>query len=279
MYEKNINYYERNANRYENSSWYFFNKYKDKTLQKELKQCIQLINKDHLTVLEIGPGTGYLLSKLLKIKKISFNYTGIEHSSEMMNILIKRYKNKLRTMETLKASVSAEYIAKNLSGRKFDLIIGSSILHHLPDYNAVIKQLLSLLNLNGVIYFVREPIHKYECADVKRWQSITNHIYESINAIFLKPGVKKILWSKKEKQEDTKDIAIHMFKEGVSIKPFLDLCEADFRLIFLRKYNRRASSFFSFLENKWLKRTRIDIFGNTLFAIGVQKINHQDGEG
>lgn len=271
IYSKNIDYYERNAKKYENTSWYFFNKYKDRTLLKELKQCLKYIKKDHLTILEIGPGTGYIISKLLKIKGISFNYTCIEHSSEMRSILFNRYKNKVKNFEIYIDSVSADYIATRFTGRKFDFIIGSSILHHLPDYNNVIKELSCLLNYHGVLYFVREPIHKNECQDPKEWQIIINRIYESINSLLLKPSIKKVFWPKKEKQEDTSQIAIHMFKQGVSLKPFYDLCMGDFKIIILRKYNRRVSGFFSYIENKWFKISRIDIFRNTLFAVGIQK--------
>jgi len=41
--------------------------------------------------------------------------------------------------------------------------------------------------------------------------------------------------------------------------------------LFHRKYNRRATAFMSYLENKWLKKLRKDIFKNTLFSIGMQK--------
>jgi len=271
IYRRNIDYYERNAERYEDSSWYFFNKYKDNTLQEELRHCVDLLKKGHLEVLEIGPGTGYLLSKLITMKNLSLNYLGIEHSSEMTKILMNRYRNKVQHIEILNASVSADYIAGHLKGRTFDLIIGSSILHHLPDYDSVIKQLSGLLNHDGIMYFLREPIHKNECLEPTIWQRRANHVYAYMNALFLKPGIKKILWPRKVKQEDTKDIAVHMFKEGISVKPFQDLCKNSFRLILFRKYNRRATSFFSYLENKWLPWSRMDIFGNTLFAIGIQK--------
>lgn len=278
LYKENMKYYERNAHKYENSSWYFFNKYKNKAVQEELDQCIEAIHKECFSILEIGPGTGYLLSKLLTAKNNGLDYTAIEHSMEMLKILEQRYKNKLNHMELLNASVSAGYIADQLAGRKFDLIIGSSILHHLPDYDAVINELAGLLHLNGVIYFVREPIHKQECVPATMLTNLFNDMYESMNTFLLRPGIKRTLWPKKEKQEDTKDIAVHMFREGISIKPFFDLCNMNFRRILYRKYNRRASSFFSFVENKWLKSTRKDIFGNTLFAIGIQKMREQGSE-
>ncbi|HPW37666.1 MAG TPA: class I SAM-dependent methyltransferase [Syntrophorhabdus sp.] len=270
-YEKNISYYDKNALRYECSSWYFFNKYKDRTLQDELGRCVQFIGKHHISVLEIGPGTGYLLSKLLNMTGITISYTGIEHSSAMKSILEQRYSSKLNDINVIHASVTAEYIDRHLAGRHFDLIIGSSILHHLPDYDAVVEKLAKLLDFRGVMYFVREPIHKSECLQARIHQEFFNCIYEAINSILMKPLIKNYFWPQKKKQEDAKEIAIHMFKDGVSIKVFSALCNNGFKLVIFRKYNRRVSSFFSFFENSWLKWTRKDIFGNTLFAIGVQK--------
>jgi hypothetical protein len=150
--------------------------------------------------------------------------------------------------------------------------MGSSILHHLPDYDGVIKKLAGLLNSEGVIYFVREPVYRHDCKKSSLWQNLFNRFYESVNAFFLLPVIKRILWPTKEKQEDAREIAVHMFKEGVSIKSFSELCRNDFKRVIYRKYNRRASSFFSYVENSWLKFTRKDLFGNTLFAIGIQKI-------
>ena len=65
-YQANREYDNRNVSKYEASSWYFFNRYKSKMVSRELKKCLSLIgNLNYFRVLEIGPGTGYLLKKLL----------------------------------------------------------------------------------------------------------------------------------------------------------------------------------------------------------------------
>jgi ubiquinone/menaquinone biosynthesis C-methylase UbiE len=271
VYELNIDYYNRNAGKYENTSWYFRNRYKDKMLTREINNCIKAIGKRNISILEIGPGTGYILSKLLKIKGIEFNYTGIEHSVSMSKILVERYKDQVREIKIINASVSPEYLEKDFRASHFDLILGSSILHHLPDYDKIIMHLSGLLNKNGVIYFVREPIYKDECIKSSVLQRFSNVLYSQINKIFQVTLIKKILWPWKLKQEDTRGIAIHMFTDGVSVRSFMNLCERGFVMIIFRKYNRRATGFLSFLENKWMKSTRMDIFGNTMFAIGIQK--------
>ncbi len=257
-YAGNIGYYDRNAGKYESASRYLSNKYQDGALQEELRQCIDLTGKNQLAVLEIGPGTGYLLSKLVEFKGASYNYTGVEHSSEITKILLSRYKYRVRNIKVLQGSISVKYIDENLIGNKFDLIIGGSILHQLPDYEEVVKKLSWMLNVNGVMYFAREPIHKRECAGFKKWQDRANGIYGYMDSRVSKP-------------EDAKKPDFYMSREGVSRKPFMVLCEADYKLVIYRKYNRRASSFLSFLENKWFKRSRMDIYGNTMFSIGIQR--------
>jgi len=257
-YGKNIDYHDRIAGRYDGSSRHFLNKYEDVALQEELERCIGLTGKNQLAVLEIGPGTGYLLSKLVKIKGASYNYTGVEHSSEITKILLSRYKYRVRNIKVLEASVSVRYIDENLIGNKYDLILGGSILHQLPDYEEVVGKLSWMLNGNGVMYFAREPMHKRECAGSGKWQDRAKGIYEYVDSMVSKP-------------EDTKNPDFYMSREGVSKKPFMVLCEADYKLVIYRKYNRRSSSFMSLLENKWLKRSRTDVHGNTMFSIGIQR--------
>jgi ubiquinone/menaquinone biosynthesis C-methylase UbiE len=270
FYQENKKYYERNAGNYENSSWYFFNKYKHNSVNKEIQKCVQAINSKKIKVLEIGPGTGYLISKLIKQPGISYDYCGIEHSEEMTAILLSRYKDKF-PIKIYNNSVNADFVQKELKDMKFDLIIGSSILHHLPDYKELIGIFAGLLNENGVMYFVREPIHKNECQPSGFIKNGFASIYGGINNFFMRPRIKQMFWPEKTKQENPTKIGIHMFIEGVSVKPFYELTEKGFHPLFHRKYNRRASSFYSYVENKWLRFLRKDIFGNTLFAIAIIK--------
>ena len=65
-YTLNKEYYDRNASNYEKSSWYFYNKYKDNSVKKEIELILNLTKKKHLKILEFGPGTGYLLSKIVE---------------------------------------------------------------------------------------------------------------------------------------------------------------------------------------------------------------------
>lgn len=265
----NKEYYERNAKNYEASAWYFFNAYKDNCVDNEVKKCLGRINKPEIKIIEIGPGTGYLLGKIIKHKKFKVDYLGLEHSTKMAGILINRYRNRIEKMRINNESINVETV--DLITEKFDLIIGSSILHHLPDYAAVVKKLADKLADNGIMYFVREPLGRNDCKPSNVIKDIFESIFRNIDYLILKPFIKKILWPQKVKQEDSKRIAPVMYDEGISLSIFNGLKTKGFSILFLRKYNRRATSFFSYMENKWLSFVRKDTFGNTLFSIALQK--------
>lgn len=265
----NKEYYERNAKGYEMSSWYFFNTYKDTCVNNEIKECLNRINKPEIKILEIGPGTGYLLSKIIKHGKNKIDYLGADHSQEMTAVLTDRYKEKVNRMRTHVNSINSKTV--DLITEKFDMIIGSSILHHLPDYESVINKLADKTEDGGILYFVREPLGAADCKLSNTVKDILEKIYRNIDFMLLKPFFKKLLWPQKIKQESSKEIAPVMYSKGVSLDIFKKLSEKRFSIISLRTYNRRASSFFSFMENKWLESLRKDIFGNTLFSITLQK--------
>ena len=276
FYNRNKKYYDRNAAKYERASWYFYNKYKNNQIEKELNKCTQLLGKKEIRVLEIGPGTGYLLSKLLSIKDIKIDYTAIEHSDEMEKILTARYSGLCNNLRILNQSVSGEAISNLDITNKYDLIMGSSILHHIVDYETVVEELSKRLMPNGVMYFVREPIHRDDCVvragGMRVVVELFAWIYGMINNMYMAPIVRKYLFPGKIKAEDASQVAYHMFKDGVSTKPFDKLIQSKlYNRMFHRRYNRRLSTAFSYVENEWLKYLRKDIFGNTLYSICLQK--------
>jgi ubiquinone/menaquinone biosynthesis C-methylase UbiE len=274
FYLRNANYYDRNAQSYEASSWYFFNKYKNDSVFKELQLCVKLLEgRKDLLVLEIGPGTGYLLNKLMRIYKGNIFYTCMEHSKVMAKILDERYNKSCISFKIINRTVNAESLKNIFKDTKFDFIMGSSILHHLMDYDQVVLSLSELLKDGGIMYFVREPIHKDECRKSTIISNVLNFAYNTINSLLMSEKIRNYLWPSKIKAEDASKIAYHMFKNGVSLDVFRKLSENNFSIQFTRKYNRRVSSFFSYVENKWLAFLRKDIFGNTLFSICIQKVD------
>lgn len=272
FYTGNKTYYDRNASRYEASSWYFFNRYKDDAVTSEIRRCLTVLRGcNRLSVLEIGPGTGYLLGKLIKLCPLPIHYTGIEHSSEMAKIVRARYADRCASISLLNETVTDPKLADLLEGKSYHLIMGSSILHHLLDYGQIVRKLAAHLKSGGVLYFVREPIHKSECEKSSFGKNIISKVYDLIDRLYLTPFSRGMLFPSKIKAEDASQVAFHMFKEGVGASVFYELIPSGYDVVFERRYNRRASSFFSLVENKWLKGLRKDIFRNTLFSICIRR--------
>ena len=199
FYNLNKQYYEKNAIFYENSSWYFFNKYKSYALKKDLQKIIKNFNKE-INILEIGPGTGYLLDHLNFSERKKIQYLGIDHSKQMTKFLIKKYKKKYHKFKILNLSLKSNNITKILKKKKFDLILGSSVLHHFPKYEIVINKLFKHLNNNGIMYFNREPLGKSDCIKPKMYQKIFSGLITIISNLILNSFIKKILYPKKLKR-------------------------------------------------------------------------------
>ena len=272
LYAASKDYYNRNAGSYEASSWYFLNRYKDAMVTREIRTCLALIGtREKLKVLEFGPGTGYLLSKLARYSTSPIQFTGFEHSLEMQTIIKERWMKSCECM-TFHDSVTESALERIKGQQRFDLVIGSSILHHLPDYEGVVRNGALLLERGGVMYFVREPLHRTECLQDGVVCRMTDCCYRTIGRLLLSPGVKRVLWPRKTKAEDSEIVGVHMYKDGISTLPFRALEQDGFSIAFFRKYNRRPSSMLSRCDNSWLRTFRRDVFGNTLFAIGIVRL-------
>ncbi|HXX63561.1 MAG TPA: class I SAM-dependent methyltransferase [Bacteroidota bacterium] len=272
LYTASKGYYDRNASRYEAASWYYFNGYKTAAVRKEINKCLALLSgKREIRVLEIGPGTGYLLRFLLERAGAQINYTGIEHSEAMREILSARYASLCRSFTLMSESVTPALIEGMPDSARFDLVLGSSILHHLPDYEGVVRALAHRVLPGGVLYMVREPIHRNECATPSFLAACLERLFSVSNELLMSNPVRRRLWPGKVKAEDASAIILHMMKDGVSTSVFTELKAIGFCLVSLRKYNRRVSTLLSFAENAWLRRLRKDIYGNTLLAVCMRR--------
>lgn len=271
-FDKNISYYDRNAHKYERASWYYFNQYKKEMVVEELRLLLaQLSPGKPIRVLEIGPGTGYLLDTLLSVANRPVNYVGIEHSEAMGAILKQRHAHACESFELHRVSASPDTLDAIAGSEKFDLVMGSSILHHIPEYGQLVDALADALASGGVMYFVREPLHRDECEPPNALQRMGYSVFDSVNVFLFRSRIKDWLYPEKVKAESAVDIGIHMFRDGVSYAPFEALTAKGFTILRLRKYNRRLTSFLSRLENKWLACVRKDHFGNTLYAVCLKR--------
>ncbi len=142
-------------------------------------------NNKKFKILEIGSNDGTFLKNFKK------NYhVGIEPSKSVHKDAIKNNvnsENKFFNYKTIK-----KYIKKKI---KFDIIVGSNVICHIPDQNALINNVLKILRNNGLFVF-EEPYLGSMYEKVSYDQIYDEHIYmfsaTSIKKIYEKYGMKLI---------------------------------------------------------------------------------------
>ncbi len=120
----------------------------------EFHEVLQYFNQ-HMTVLELGSGSGFFLS-LLKQNNV-LNTTGLEIS----NSAVKNSQEK--GLNVIQGVI--EDFSKTVS-KKFDLVCSFQVFEHLPNIDSTIKHSLSVLKQNG-IFIISVPnndslIFKYD---------------------------------------------------------------------------------------------------------------------
>ena len=104
------------------------------------------IHKKSLTeiiVLDFGCGNAVAVSS--KIAELGINLTGIDFHEESIKFAIKN--NKFKTAEFI---LGDEDIASGLN-QKYDIIVYSDIVEHLPDPQSTLKKISKIHNNNGIV--------------------------------------------------------------------------------------------------------------------------------
>ena len=112
---------------------------------KAFEQISNILSIDSLSVFDFGCGTGTLTQLLSPRAK---NIVALDGSSEMIKILTKKNE---KNVSTISGFLTQELIDTNPHLKnKFDLIIASSVCGFLPDYEATLTLLKSILKSGGV---------------------------------------------------------------------------------------------------------------------------------
>lgn len=138
----------------------------------------KLVIDNHENALDIGAGSGNLTGKLLRM---GYYVTAVDISTEMCDILRKKYENYLKSNKLAVINSPIEDLSFDIG--KFDLIACYSVLHHLPDYIAALKSLSVFLKEGGVIYIDHEASPFYWRTEPSVLANIVKGIYFHSNPI------------------------------------------------------------------------------------------------
>lgn len=106
---------------------------------------------------DVGAGTGRLT---LAFVARGWDCVALDNSPAMLAILQRRY-DRLRGPKGALTTVvcgADDYAAERPAERPVHLVGFSSVLHHLPDYVAVVERFARLLTSGGVLYITHEPL-------------------------------------------------------------------------------------------------------------------------
>lgn len=149
--EENIKLHRIEAAHYEALHPEEFNWFEQKQMNDDLEFIRSRIPGNCLA-LDLGCGTGCLALKLLRL---GCDVRGVDISEDMLRILKKRVPPEAQDRISLTSGSVDEFIAS--CSDRFDLIVMSSFLHHLPDYLRTLKNTVGLLRPGGWIYITHEP--------------------------------------------------------------------------------------------------------------------------
>lgn len=147
--DANIEEHKKEAQYYDIIHTEIFNTCEQNRILNSLKKITD--NRDkNANILDIGCGTGNITKKLINF---GFkNITCLDISKEMLDELKKAVQFDSKCF--INSDIDS-FLENNKE--KFDIITISSVVHHLPDYEATINNILELLNANGILYITHEP--------------------------------------------------------------------------------------------------------------------------
>ena len=151
--------YSRLSREYEGAHGEIFNPVEQEQLGKRLERGVALITSVRdddgpLNALDFGCGSGNLTAHLLDL---GLNVVAADVSPDLLEILSEKFEGSSR----VKPLLLGELGAAALPSASFDLIGAYSVLHHLPDYLAVIEELVRLLRPGGILYLDHEANNEY----------------------------------------------------------------------------------------------------------------------
>lgn len=104
-------------------------------------------------VLDLGCGTGYLFFRFLRR---GFDVTGLDLSNEMIQVVQDSVSESEKNRAHLIVDDVEGFLEKNQDD--FDLVVFSAVLHHLFDYEVILKQACQKLKAGTKILIFFEPL-------------------------------------------------------------------------------------------------------------------------
>ena len=144
---RNIAIHDRIAKRYDRIHGEIFNDVEQSRLRADVKHAVDSISSGSLNALDFGCGSGNLTRHLLEN---GCSVTSADVSQGFLDLVQSRYP----TVDTHRLNgIDLSEIATST----FDIVATYSVLHHVPDYLAAVREMARVCKPGGVLYLDHEP--------------------------------------------------------------------------------------------------------------------------
>ena len=152
----NIQVHNTIYDKYEQIHSEIFNSIEQQRLHKQLEQAIAYIETPSIRkeALDYGCGTGNLTKYLIDL---GFYVTSADISENFLVFVKEKYVH-TGMLETLK--IDGQNLS-NIENNRFDFVAAYSVLHHVPDYLQIIKEMIRVTKQGGIIYLDHEVNESY----------------------------------------------------------------------------------------------------------------------
>lgn len=153
--------------------------------EKFIKDSIKNFNGSKITALDLGCGTGRMLSILEKDSKIDSLY-GLDFNKAILDYCRRRFKSSKKIKNFIQADISEKLPFKNGS---FELVISIRVLKYNQNWSKILRECHRILNKNGILVFEmpnKFSVNRLSRDDITIFSSSENELKSVLKKIGLK---------------------------------------------------------------------------------------------
>lgn len=149
--KNNIRAHDKVYDKYEYMHGEIYNPVEQERLQKKLKYAIENIktNSSDKIALDYGCGSGNITGHLIEF---GIRTIAADVSKKFLGVVKEKY-SQTGLLDVLEIDGNS---LCNVANDKFDLIASYSVLHHVPDYLGIVREMIRATKHGGVIYLDHE---------------------------------------------------------------------------------------------------------------------------